>query len=1225
LLLVRCWADYSADVSENYLPKTCKYPPLPDTLDSVAYLSETTDVHIGEVFGLSKAEASHRMTFTVKAPTVVNLRMETHYDETDRVVATLYALPEKKLVQRGKVDTTAGGDQHGVFLSARIEAGLYGVDVSVRQRDKSKSGTDRSEQAQSCDPVRVDLSILSVDAARTVLPNAFAAGGTCRWPAQQPHDLGEVTLGEQPVLIPGDTVYTWHPPTKDEWRSGPRSIWYSDVVAPRRLNRFVRLTVSSSFRFEAIPLNLIAELFFLDSQREESEVPKCNLGCVGGTSTSNGVMLNSALPSGFVYRIWLIARRSAFVEETDLACLPYNFKMKAAYETKFTPFEVGPAAWMCEATQLPVKVVQSRTPQDIDSGVTGINLRVRDWFMFPETALNEMEVEIPVSLSEPCILRAAVDKADFDVHMKLTKGDSIACTTNKVVGPGHALVMFCALPAGEYSLTLFGTLPLGGVQPCSSFFFTMAVEPMQGLQPQGSCNTPVTLSASDLVDVSKEDQTIQMSVPLRTKTRGMHTLGKVRFTIPPGSKQKALRIQVMSDPLLADVRFQLQLAGEYIADPKVSSSGFMGLLDNLDSGDYELRLFAFGLDARDPSVASALPETTCVPVRVLAGIREQDNLPGGRGFACQMGSQRLPAKIQVFANHGAFYSGKFLVDRTSVQISIQAQVDSVLRLSIYALKGRVLLYQGANVVADDPRRISAKLSSGLSYLLQVLVSLPSGSVMTCPMLGVNLHIMPTADLISCPWSPTSRYPTSRQVTSAQSQAADHIGGLLLDMAPSVISKEPSFGKPKMVWWAPGMSSKFPVKLGKVSSVRVEVTVSPPFLPLRVRLWKMQDTGTSHLPEPAAVADWTENRLLLLESDIAPGDYQLEIDAPAEGYPQFSCAHVLIRTDFAESSVDAQNQIRAELMEMPDLFAVEDFPTSLNAVGMLIVPELMVVQTHIYAGNGNGRATLTVSELSLLRLSFETLNVAEPNAQVTVIDATGKQVGTADDIGHLAVALDAGTYTLTTTMKAANIVTLAVGPAKGFVDREQSAHGYSQVDGSCGDFLPVTMQQVGDGSFAATLQGPPSLTVPLSMRLAERYTHMRGTIATFQVPIKVPSLLYIEAGANFALDMLSIGVEVPEGVWVGEQRGRRNSLRIEVPPATYNVIVKNPEPIEVKNMPRCLDLSLLVTTTPLNAKDAEEQSDSVLGDSQCLGAGALVPRPLPSRRPTNTIGPSRLNN
>jgi hypothetical protein len=135
LLLLRCAAD-QADVSENYLPKTCKYPPLPDTLDSVAYLSETTDVHIGEVFGLSKAEPSHRVTFTVKAPTVVNLRMETHYDETDRVVATLYALPEKKLVQRGKADTTAGGDQHGVY---RPPADLAGCESSAKIKTKIKT------------------------------------------------------------------------------------------------------------------------------------------------------------------------------------------------------------------------------------------------------------------------------------------------------------------------------------------------------------------------------------------------------------------------------------------------------------------------------------------------------------------------------------------------------------------------------------------------------------------------------------------------------------------------------------------------------------------------------------------------------------------------------------------------------------------------------------------------------------------------------------------------------------------------------------------------------------------------------------------------------------------------------------------------------------------------------------------------------------------------------
>merc|ERR1719253_547068 len=130
----------------------------------------------------------------------------------------------------------------------------------------------------------------------------------------------------------------------------------------------------------------------------------------------------------------------------------------------------------------------------------------------------------------------------------------------------------------------------------------------------------------------------------------------------------------------------------------------------------------------------------------------------------------------------------------------------------------------------------------------------------------------------------------------------------------------------------------------------------------------------------------------------------------------------------------------------------------------------------------------------------------------------------------------------------------------------------------------------------------SMTTPYPLRLAERYTHMRGQIASFQVPVTVASLLYIEVGTNFALDMLSIGVEVPEGVWVGEQRGRRNSLRIEVPPSTYTIVLKIPEPVEVRNAPRCLDLSILVTTTTIaNQQDSTSVAESKTPDSACLGA------------------------
>merc|ERR1719247_2009606 len=43
------------------------------------------------------------------------------------------------------------------------------------------------------------------------------------------------------------------------------------------------------------------------------------------------------------------------------------------------------------------------------------------------------------------------------------------------------------------------------------------------------------------------------------------------------------------------------------------------------------------------------------------------------------------------------------------------------------------------------------------------------------------------------------------------------------------------------------------------------------------------------------------------------------------------------------------------------------------------------------------------------------------------------------------------------------------------------------------------------------------------------------ITRISVPIAVPSVLYIETGSAFLPSKVGIGIEVPEGVWVGEQR------------------------------------------------------------------------------------------
>ena len=36
------------------------------------------------------------------------------------------------------------------------------------------------------------------------------------------------------------------------------------------------------------------------------------------------------------------------------------------------------------------------------------------------------------------------------------------------------------------------------------------------------------------------------------------------------------------------------------------------------------------------------------------------------------------------------------------------------------------------------------------------------------------------------------------------------------------------------------------------------------------------------------------------------------------------------------------------------------------------------------------------------------------------------------------------------------------------------------------------------------------------------------------------------GSGLPLDLVRIALQVPEGLWVGEQRGYRNSLEIELP-------------------------------------------------------------------------------
>ncbi|CAJ1345360.1 unnamed protein product [Effrenium voratum] len=87
------------------------------------------------------------------------------------------------------------------------------------------------------------------------------------------------------------------------------------------------------------------------------------MGCLGGVPVHNGQIVDHAMPTGFRYKLWLLA--ASMGEWTDALpekgrhCLEFDFEYSAKFEAKLTPFEVGPSAWMCEFARLPKRIVQS--------------------------------------------------------------------------------------------------------------------------------------------------------------------------------------------------------------------------------------------------------------------------------------------------------------------------------------------------------------------------------------------------------------------------------------------------------------------------------------------------------------------------------------------------------------------------------------------------------------------------------------------------------------------------------------------------------------------------------------------------------------------------------------------------------------------------------------------------------------------------------------------------
>jgi hypothetical protein len=1245
---------------EKYSVKACKYNLLPQTLGSRAWKNFLGEVHVYDVFGMPAAIKRHVMRLDIDKESFITVQAELHRDTPTALSVDVYrrgaAGKAGGRVLSGSNHQGAGGADTKAFVHGVLNEKLNGeVDIvfELIAVEVEASQVDARANQDRCWPVRLDLS---------VIPTSRAA---LHWPTRCPSESAlPPALGEQVVTLPEEGLKLDAPQDSGKhfsFRFGgerpqvgfSRSLWTGTIEVPVRLHRFARFFFRVSFRFASSPLQLLLELYDLKDEPDGNAMePQCTLGCLGGVPVYNGQVFDHAMPTGFRYKVWLLAANleewtASSPEIRGRQCTEFDLDYSVRYEQRMTPFEVGPSAWLCESTRLPQRIVQTAQPatnakaKDNLQIVSGRTIWIRDRFGFPPEEISDMEHKIEIVIEEPSIFRATTHHSDgVDVFLALTeKGQQRrACQVVRHPGPVPRQTIFCQLQPGTYTLTVFADFPLGGLHPCSDFFAQLAIRP---LALNDDRNTQQCLStASDLtkLKVKRSLESVAkpnwktMRVPIKFSSAPSATsIWSQSIEILDGEEDKNLflRLVVHSDYVSSDLRFQVKYEGKYIADTQVTSHGYADMIGPLDSGTYTVGMYyVVGVGPSDAKLCS----TSMVDLRIVSKAQYANRTSQ---WLCSSTRVPPPEVLTPQPDEQILLDSDYVVPDSGVHtMRLVLQETRVIRMQATAADAEFLIqlrtWPGLDVVASSKTSLLAVVGKGSFALRIKAIVHTTGNSGVCSTMRVNMLIQPYNAMSQCPWG--SNGIAESAADTDQISAADHIGNVLLDLVPQTVTKDTKPNPPVTLWMNEGMEKTFEMNVDQTSAVRLDVVVQPPFLPLVVQIRRQRSSGK--IEPPIAVAEWMENRLLLLQSDLPRGKYLVEFAMPhkfkvhgdadlGEGSISSLCAHVTIFAEVGVSSKEAINSMRAELLDLPDLLAVQPFLPNLNAVGWFSSALTPSLGTQVYNFPENsGRASLIIEDKAVVRIICEPADLSNSEATVSLIkpDSNNEVVAYGDNLGTLVAEVDPGKLQLVLTPEAKAPFLVTVGVAT--FPRLKEDILLQDSAAPCASTAPKFEEGV--------VFSPRGWVIgPTNVRLTSDWLQQKK-IATVPVEITSASILYIETGSALPLDLVRISLQVPEGMWIGEQRGTRNSLQIELPPGKYVAHIGNPKPIGLA-IKRCLDFSVFIMATPINpdavavaeaalaSKDGSSRKELDLTEeasietAQCFSMGT-VPLPLDLSEP-----------
>eukprot|EP00397_Hematodinium_sp_SG-2012_P000348 GEMP01000348.1.p1 GENE.GEMP01000348.1~~GEMP01000348.1.p1 ORF type:complete len:2079 (+),score=363.61 GEMP01000348.1:79-6315(+) len=1231
LLFMRVWGLEYDSLEEKYFPKGCRFHVLPKFIEG--YLDRTGETYIGDVFGISTSLKRYTVDLQVQKSTLLTLAAELHRD----TVATLKTRVLITDAFGGSEQTVAGGVGGSIYGSGGAGARSY-LQVVLQPRVKYKvsfdlDSTEARTSAETCVAIRVDLEIIPFERAWLSWPSSCipksvpdAAFGSTTTLSSDPLKLApRLTPDERPYSISlrdGQFV------VRDRV-SGPAvpgkvqqvAVWSTVIIAPPRMHRFVRFTSQLSFRLSSGPMSLVIELFDLKRDVSETSLPTCDMGCIGGVPVYNGLVLDHAMPTGFKYKLWLIATVPIAEWQKDVPrnsrCVEFDFSYNIAYEEKTTPYEVGIHAWNCRGASVPSRIEQNTDVNGATgSGVVqGRSIHIRDRFVFSTRNASDMEEEIEIVITEISLIRISTHESlEVDLHILLTDPDG-KTVCRHVKHPGSLTpryTIFCKLDAGHYKLKVFGDYALGGLHPCAEFVMQIAIKPVSLVKPQASCPlsaNPVirTINEGEHDDVQWQDLVAQSVFDdnLRMQVVYSHSL---TVSEEHAKKNPYFRLQIMSDYVSVDLRWQIKRDGKYVMVPTMTSNGYSDLIGPLKPGEYTFVIYYIP--------GEHAPGTTLCPsytIDARAVFRKQ----GGDNFLCAHSKPDLPSKLSLQSGESALLDGEYSL-KLENKLAITVPYDPgkyILKAevhSLFSMKAVVSTDVGQFVVAHEGDLISV-LPGGTFVLTMTEMQEGSGrSDFACSTFTLTLLLYPMALLPTCPWdNPAAKL---HFLTLTQTQARDHLGTVFANIVPSTFAMhsktQSGMNEPVSMSMNAAMQPMIPLDVTQDAVLRVEISMAPAWLPLAIHLINVQ-TNTNAPTMPIAVGETIGNRILLSVNELPRGKYEIRFrqhEDVAKNVDATLCAQLTVRVDLGFTSEDERNQLRSELLDIPSLLAIAPLPVMLNQVGWFGEGEL--VASSLFNFKLNNRAMLFLKEKSLVRVVHEPTRLKKEFLDLRILKQTTGAIfgGVSEEevaksvVSHLVAWLDPGTYVLQgNVVDHPYLVTVGISS----LSRIKADYGSTLGQSQC-----KAMPFIEGPKDVEWSLGPTKFSVPGPV----------SKISHFTVHILKPSVVAVLTSSSFLLDQVRIGIKVPEGTWIGEQRGRSNNLRVELSAGDYEIVLESPDPTPIPDLPpqRCVDFFAFVeaiSLTPvltkkdgnMNGKGEEQAVDEEQSDP-CTLIGA-IPLPL----------------